>query len=243
MIPLIENKNKDGKSKMTQYFRRIRHIGHMDFELTFWQMLHLCIDPQKVYQATKFHRQTKNQWARDDPGFLLVQILFILISSIGFGICFRIDSFFAFLKLIFKSIFISFLLLGLSVSLIGWIISNKYLKKTGLHIAEQFVEFQYSFDIHCNSYFPFFIITNIIVYLLLPIILSTSRISIIFGNFLYIFAYSVYFYITFLGYKVLPFIQKSYVFLFPLIPLWLLFLICSIFKISLLNFFLSFHLN
>eukprot|EP01156_Anaeramoeba_ignava_P024520 Anaeramoba_ignava/c9010_g1_i2.p1 GENE.c9010_g1_i2~~c9010_g1_i2.p1 ORF type:complete len:227 (-),score=44.87 c9010_g1_i2:35-715(-) len=226
MIPLIENKNKDGKSKMTQYFRRIRHIGHMDFELTFWQMLHLCIDPQKVYQATKFHRQTKNQWARDDPGFLLVQILFILISSIGFGICFRIDSFFAFLKLIFKSIFISFLLLGLSV-----------------YIAEQFVEFQYSFDIHCNSYFPFFIITNIIVYLLLPIILSTSRISIIFGNFLYIFAYSVYFYITFLGYKVLPFIQKSYVFLFPLIPLWLLFLICSIFKISLLNFFLSFHLN
>ncbi|RID52945.1 hypothetical protein BRARA_G00375 [Brassica rapa] len=46
-----------------QYFRRIVKWQQMDIEYTFWQMLNLCTSPKVVYQHTKYHKQTKNQWA------------------------------------------------------------------------------------------------------------------------------------------------------------------------------------
>ena len=41
----------------------------MDLESASWQMVTLCIDPKRVYKQTTYHKQTKNQWARDDPAF------------------------------------------------------------------------------------------------------------------------------------------------------------------------------
>lgn len=31
--------------------------------------VNLCLDPKRVYKNTSYHKQTKNQWARDDPAF------------------------------------------------------------------------------------------------------------------------------------------------------------------------------
>jgi UNC-50 family len=48
-----------------EYVRRFFQIPQMDIDYTLWQMLYLCIAPSRVYRTTKYHKQTKNQWARD----------------------------------------------------------------------------------------------------------------------------------------------------------------------------------
>ena len=35
--------------------------------------VNLCLDPKRVYKNTSYHKQTKNQWARDDPAFIVLQ--------------------------------------------------------------------------------------------------------------------------------------------------------------------------
>lgn len=50
---------------MPEYVRRFFQLPQMDIDYTLWQMLNLCIAPSRVYRTTKYHKQTKNQWARD----------------------------------------------------------------------------------------------------------------------------------------------------------------------------------
>jgi hypothetical protein len=44
----------------------------MDFEFAAWQMLYLFTSPQRVYRNFHYRKQTKDQWARDDPAFLVL---------------------------------------------------------------------------------------------------------------------------------------------------------------------------
>lgn len=58
--------------KRYKYLRRLLHFRHMDFEFALWQMLYLFTSPQKVYRNFHYRKQTKDQWARDDPAFLVL---------------------------------------------------------------------------------------------------------------------------------------------------------------------------
>ncbi|XP_039046846.1 protein unc-50 homolog [Hibiscus syriacus] len=71
-------------SKFPQYLRRIVKWQQMDIEYTFWQMLHLCTAPKVVYQHTKYHKQTKNQWARDDPAFVVICSLLLTVATVAY---------------------------------------------------------------------------------------------------------------------------------------------------------------
>lgn len=51
--------------QLPEYVRRLFQIPQMDIDYTLWQMLYLCVSPSRVYRTTKYHKQTKNQWARD----------------------------------------------------------------------------------------------------------------------------------------------------------------------------------
>lgn len=75
----------DGSSKgsygiqgqfMSQYLRRIWFWDQMDFDSCFDQMVTLLNpgDMDKVYKLANYRKKTKNQWARDDPAFALVQV-------------------------------------------------------------------------------------------------------------------------------------------------------------------------
>ena len=48
----------------------------MDFDSCFDQMVTLLNpgDMDKVYKLANYRKKTKNQWARDDPAFALVQV-------------------------------------------------------------------------------------------------------------------------------------------------------------------------
>ena len=56
----------------------------MDMEYTFSQMVYLCKSPSKVYTLTKYRKQTKNQWARDDPAFVVILLLMVTAATIAY---------------------------------------------------------------------------------------------------------------------------------------------------------------
>lgn len=71
------------------------------------------------------------------------------------------------------------------------------------------VEWLYAFDIHCNAFFLFFLIAYVGQFFLLPPLLSTSFVSLVLSNSLHALAISVYFYVTHLGYRALPFLRRT----------------------------------
>ena len=57
-----------GAGPFAECLRRVVTFQQMDFESTLDQMLTLCsLHPHRVYKQSYYRKQTKNQWARDDP--------------------------------------------------------------------------------------------------------------------------------------------------------------------------------
>lgn len=102
-----------------------------------------------------------------------------------------------------------------------------YLRETDApHSVDQDVEWLYAFDVHCNAFFPLFVLLYVVQvqshtdkqnpaqtcsliqlvhvsgpqYILLPFLLNGSFIACLVGNTLYLAATGYYFYFTFLGY-------------------------------------------
>eukprot|EP01111_Echinosteliopsis_oligospora_P020032 TRINITY_DN998_c1_g1_i1.p1 TRINITY_DN998_c1_g1~~TRINITY_DN998_c1_g1_i1.p1 ORF type:complete len:180 (-),score=19.84 TRINITY_DN998_c1_g1_i1:175-714(-) len=157
------------KGWILDYIRRLVKYPQMDLEYTFWMMFHLCISPKVVYRSTQWHKQTKNQWARDDPAFVAILMVFLGMSSVAFAVAFHITSFIGIMKLMFWSVFVDFISVGLVVASIGWWIANKYLRVQGnIHTVEQKVEWLYCFDVHCNSFFPVFLLLYVFQFFFRP---------------------------------------------------------------------------
>eukprot|EP00069_Balaena_mysticetus_P010435 bmy_20676T0 len=64
-------------AKRYKYLRRLFRFRQMDFEFAAWQMLYLFTSPQRVYRNFHYRKQTKDQWARDDPAFLVLLSLWL----------------------------------------------------------------------------------------------------------------------------------------------------------------------
>jgi hypothetical protein len=99
--------------------------------------------------------------------------------------------------------------------------------------VEQRVEWLYAFDIHVNSFFPFFLILYVLQFFLLPFLLLDSIVSTVFANLLYLIAFTVYFYLSFVGYMHLPFLQRTEVFLYPIGVVALLVSLAFVFNVNL----------
>mmetsp|Transcript_68623 Transcript_68623/g.191224 ORF Transcript_68623/g.191224 Transcript_68623/m.191224 type:complete len:199 (-) Transcript_68623:935-1531(-) len=66
-----------GGQWLTQYLRRVWSWDQIDYDSTFDQMVTLMGAPKhmsKVYKLANYRKKTKNQWARDDPGFAMIQL-------------------------------------------------------------------------------------------------------------------------------------------------------------------------
>eukprot|EP00455_Lapot_gusevi_P018270 TRINITY_DN19941_c0_g1_i4.p1 TRINITY_DN19941_c0_g1~~TRINITY_DN19941_c0_g1_i4.p1 ORF type:complete len:100 (-),score=17.23 TRINITY_DN19941_c0_g1_i4:125-385(-) len=81
----------------------------MDFQFTFSQMVDLCRAPSEVYKTTQFRKQIKNQWARDDPAFVVVMIFFLLMATSAYCVTFFVSSFTSYLTILARCIFVDFL--------------------------------------------------------------------------------------------------------------------------------------
>ncbi|CAM9527186.1 unnamed protein product [Chrysoparadoxa australica] len=201
-------------SSLPEYLRRACDWHQMDLEATCDQMVYLLtVYPQRVYKSAQYRKQTKNQWARDDPGFALVQCCLLVVACVAFGLAFQVRGFWSYIGLICHSVLLHWLLMGVVVATIGRAVANAYLLQHRSHSVEQTVEWLYAFDVHCNSFFLMFMLLYVVQFLLLPILLRENFIALLMSNALYAAGFSIYAYITCLGYQALPFLHKQGVFL------------------------------
>lgn len=222
---------------MPEYVRRFFQYPQMDIDYTLWQMLYLCVAPSRVYRTTKYHKQTKNQWARDDPAFVAIMVYFMAVSALGYAVAFH-KRMGGFLKGILYAVVVDFGVVGVVTASLGWYLANHYLlvDNPGSHTTDQKVEWLYAFDIHCNSFFPFFIILYVVQYFLLLIFMREGFVFTLLANAMYAIAFSYYLYVTFLGYDALPFLQHTTVFLYPIAAVGVLFLVCCLAKFNMCRF-------
>jgi len=211
----------------------------MDFEFALWQMVYLFVAPQKVYRNFGYRKETKSQFARDDPGFLVLLIASLCFTSFGFVFMFHLG-FFQTVYFILYVVFVDFLLAGVISATIMWLISNKFMREPD----SENVEWGYSFDVHINAVFPPLIILHFVMLLFYKVLFSQEWfIARLLGNSLWLLATSYYIYITFLGYNCIPHLKKSRTkLLLALMPLIVLFFIVTVIigwnlNISLMNFY------
>jgi UNC-50 family len=136
-------------------------VRQMDIQSALDQMKTLLSTrPQTIYKTAYYRKQTKNHWYRDDPAFVVLQILFLLLSCIAYSIAFKI-SLIASIAFIFTSIVWNYAICGIIMASILRELTNRHLinhHTSTKHIQGQQVEWFYAFDIHCNSFFPVFVV-------------------------------------------------------------------------------------
>jgi len=202
-----------------QYLSRMFDLGQMDVQSTLDQMKTLLtLHPQRVYKTAYYRKQTKNHWARDDPAFAALQIVFFAVASLAYCVAFRTRSMLtSFLSFAFQSIVVNWLLSGVVIASACRAVANAHLAvhPSGAHVRQR-VEWLYAFDIHCNAFFPLFVLIYGVQFFLLPLVLGKSLAALLLSNTLFGVAFGWYFYVTHLGYRALPFLSNTEVFLFPI---------------------------
>ncbi|ESO93914.1 hypothetical protein LOTGIDRAFT_153387 [Lottia gigantea] len=228
MSPLSQNGSSSkhdarltATSKRQKYFKRLLKFKQMDFEYAFWQMIYLFVSPQKVYRNFQYRKHTKDQWARDDPAFLVLLSFWLVVSSIGFAVVLRLH-FFAFVKFIIWVIFVDCIGVGIVIATILWLITNRYM--ISAPPRGQDVEWGYAFDVHLNAFFPLLMILHLFqLFFLNHFIAIDGFFPRLFGNSLWLIALGYYIYITFLGYSALPFLKNTRTLLYPITALLLVY--------------------
>ncbi|TRY63609.1 hypothetical protein TCAL_00435 [Tigriopus californicus] len=204
-------------AKRYKYLRRLFHFRQMDFEFAFWQMVYLMSAPQHVYRNFQYRKQTKLQFARDDPAFLVLLAGWLVVSSAGFALVLNIGLG-EFVKFLLYVIFVDCIGVGLVVATLLWLLSNKYLLKPAYRELD--VEWGFAFDVHLNAFFPLLVILHFIQLFFYHLIIGRDLwVATCFGNTLWLIALGYYVYITFLGYNSLNILQRTQVFLYPMVPL------------------------
>lgn len=102
--------------------------------------------------------ETKSQFARDDPAFLVLLTLWLVGSSVGFSLVLQFDLI-KFVKFTLYVIFVDCIGVGICTASGLWYLSNRYLKKEACE--DQDVEWGYAFDVHLNAFFPLLIILHV----------------------------------------------------------------------------------
>ncbi|XP_075227333.1 unc50 RNA binding protein isoform X2 [Lycorma delicatula] len=175
--------------KRYRYLRRLFKFEQMDFEFALWQMMYLFVAPQKVYRNFHYRKETKSQFARDDPAFLVLLSFWLFVSSVGFTFVLGLGVY-EFCKFLLYVIFVDCIGVGLCVATVLWYVSNKYFLKP--NYRGQDVEWGYAFDVHLNAFFPPLIILHVL---------------------------QLFFY------HGLPILHRTQVLLYPLVPLFLTFIV------------------
>jgi len=227
--------------KRWRYLRRLFHYRQMDFEFAFWQMVYLLSNPKIVYKNFTYRKKTKAQFARDDPAFLVLLAGWLVVSSAGFAIVLGIGIV-SFIKFLLYVIFVDCIGVGICIATILWFVSNKMLLKS--QSTELDVEWGFCFDVHLNAFFPLLVILHFIQLFFYSILISKPWfIATLFGNTLWLVAIGYYLYITFLGYHSLHILERSKLFLYPFIPLILIYLGTLIANWNLTNSLMDFYLH
>lgn len=232
-LPLTNNSSKSSMHSslsMQQYLSRATDISQMDFQAALDQMRSLLgffnatsANPHSVFKMAFYRKQTKNHWARDDPAFCVLQLGFLILACIAYSVAFKTLNIVQIAEFMVLNVLVNWIGVGILVASLGSVLAGKYMSVhstsgggTSSRHVKQSIEWLYAFDIHCNAFFPFFVVAYGLQFFLLPVVLGKSFIALFISNTLFAIAFSWYFYITHLGYRALPFLKNTEAFLFPI---------------------------
>lgn len=146
---------------------------------------------------------TKDQWARDDPAFLVLLSGALCVSSLIFALVLGLGAW-QFVKFLLWVVFIDCVGVGLLVATALWAVCNAWLVRrdmAGGGGARDDVEWGYCFDVHLNAFFPLLVLLHVLMPLLYaPVIQFDGFLASTIGNTIWLLATGYYCYITFLGY-------------------------------------------
>lgn len=116
-----------------------------------------------------------------------------------------------------SAVVVDYLLVGVVTATALWLLSNRFLRSGAghSHAVEQRVEWLYAFDVHCNAYFPLFVMLYGAQLVLSPILLADGFVPRLLSCMLYCVSLSYYHYCLFVGYNALPFLDNTVLFLYP----------------------------
>ncbi len=115
------------------------------------------------YTSFYYRKQTKNQWARDDPAFAVIEVFFVAVCSVAYAVAFKTPSLWVYSWSLLWVLVVDWLLPGLIVASVGSHVANKYLRQAShSHSVQQEVEWMYAFDVHCNAFLCSFLLTYVL---------------------------------------------------------------------------------
>lgn len=226
-------KNDEYCYSMIDYLKKMIYIRQVDYYLAYTNVIY-CFKPKEINEIAKIRKHLKNKYARDDPGFLLLLIINLFISSISYSITFNHFNPFFIFNIFFIQSFVMLFTFGLCFAFINKVIIDKYFKSNDMSInKEQNVEYVYAFDIHCNAFVPMYFFCGIIPFFILPITKGyTSYIQVIISNCLQCVGVMYYCYVTFMGYFSLPFVRKNKYVTLAVWPILVFYIIVTIMKVN-----------
>ncbi|KAJ1860461.1 hypothetical protein LPJ73_001363 [Coemansia sp. RSA 2703] len=193
----------------TALWQRLFHWRQLDIEYALWQMLYLVVSPSRVYRNIYYHKQTKNQWARDDPSFMLLQVVGILVVTAAYSVVYGVGVA-GFGRATVGLLGVNYLAMGVLMATLTWTVANRWMaRRGGAHVSEQRVEWMFALDVHCNAFFMLFVPAYVVQFCFLPVVMRTSWMSLVVGNTLFAVAAAGYVYATYLGLHALPFLQRQ----------------------------------
>lgn len=87
--------------------------------IVFNAKMWLVVSPRRVYKSIYYHKQTKNQWARDDPAFVVLLCAGLSLMSVCYSVYFKL-SIGGFLRTLLFMLFVDYVLVGCVVATGCW---------------------------------------------------------------------------------------------------------------------------
>jgi len=201
------------------YFRRAFRWRQMDLEYSLWQAASMCVNPKAVYRHTTYRKQTKNQWARDDPTFVVMSCVAVAVAAMGYCALYETGGASRAARVVVRCVLGDYLGLGCGIATVSWYLANAYLRSRQLgghsHAVEQKVEWLYAFDVHCNAFVPTYVVLYLLQLVLSPLLSQSGYLASVFSCALYAIALGYHHYCVFVGYNALPFLESTEFFLYP----------------------------
>lgn len=227
-------KNEEYCYSFIDFMKKFYHFKQIDYYFAYMNIFY-CFSPLNLAEMSKTRKHLKNKYARDDPGFLLLLIINLFISSICFNLTLGKFSFFKIFHIFFLQTFGMLILSGLIIALISKFFFDNYL----IVSSSQSVEYTHAFDIHTDSFVTFYFFSIVIPYFLIPICGRDNKFYQIFiSNVLFFYGILYYFYVSYVEYFSLPFIKKNQKVSGIFFGIILLFFVFNLLKINAFKLFL-----
>ncbi|KAH7518040.1 hypothetical protein FEM48_Zijuj09G0128400 [Ziziphus jujuba var. spinosa] len=147
--------------------------------------------------------ETKNQWARDDPAFVVICSLLLAVATLAYCVAYDHSTAHAVFVVISVLLF-HFLVTGMLLATFCWFLTNAYLREEApnSHVVEQRVEWQvlnllFATLLQSDSNLTVYLVIH---YFLSPLLVAHGFIPVLLSNLLFMVAASYYHYLNFLGY-------------------------------------------